>query len=130
MARHMRRNVILSQGGRHGDKARTYLKGTAPADAAVGMMPDHLVEGVDPQPGKAQATTPRPKPQPMTSILPAKTSPPPTDEEELRAPKSDSALRRWSVGRLRALATQEGIEVGGDVGKAALQDILVAHLKL
>jgi len=123
--REMRRSVIVSHGGKHGRRAKTYLKGSNLSVDAVDIVPSEMV---GPEKGQAAAPTAmkdkKPAPVPESkSILP------PQDMPSVKKPKSASQLHRWSHGRLQQLAAQEGIEAVG-VEKDDLAEFLVTHLGL
>jgi hypothetical protein len=124
----MRRTTILSHGGKHGRQRGTYVKGSAAPQAATKLMPSGLA-GAEVEPGTPAPTPERPKEAPK-AVQPS-IKPPPASQG-IKPPKSAGALRRWSLGRLQALADQEGIEAAPEVktSKKKLGEILISHLGL
>jgi len=118
----MRRHVIVSQGGKHGDTHGTYLRDQSVPQKVADVIPDSLVD-VTVEPGKPAA--PPPKPAEKASVPPPST-PTPTG---LTPPQSAKALRRWSAPKMLRLAEQEGIKAEG-LDKDGLRALLSAHFQL
>jgi pyruvate/2-oxoglutarate dehydrogenase complex dihydrolipoamide acyltransferase (E2) component len=118
----MRRNVIVSQGGKTG-AGGTYLRDHNVSAEAAEHIPPTLID-VTKQPG-AQAPAAAPAAAVKPSIQPPKEPTP----QRLTVPGSAKALRRWSEPKMARLAKQEGIEAEG-LDKDGLRALLTAHFGL